>query len=279
MNNKLNQFLLSFVLVLVASFCSFVIAFAGNLTPPAGSPSPTMFSLEQIYNSLAGTSYDSSGFSPNADGNIQEQLKYIASVLPDYPYGDENPEYVAGTAAGAGALLANLNDGLNTAETFEVDDYNNGGAPATGRYETNWTACSSGNGWCGLGVNGEDVASKMDNITGLVWSYPCSGVNCVNMSNETSASYNHANAITNCSSGAHGKSGWRLPTHKELMVAYVNGSYGNLEPVGANIIYWSATSASSGATSVAWRIGLASGSSAGSNKTNLFFVRCVQLAP
>lgn len=286
MNNKLNQFLFSFALVLVASFCSLVIAFAGNLTPPAGSPSPTMFSLEQIYNSLTGTGYDSSGFSPNADGNIHEQLKYIAASLEN-PYGDSNPEFVASTANLPGTLLANTFNGTNTPGTFPggsyatggVDDYNSGGSPPGNRYNTSWTPCNSGNSWCGLGVNGENMAKVKDNITGLVWSFACLGVNCASFDDSSPDGYNHATALANCSSGAHGKSGWTLPHQKHFLQAYINGSYGNVEVAGLNRYYWSATVQST-ATGNGWRVSLSRGDASGINRTTgLVFVRCIHLAP
>lgn len=48
---------------------------AGNLNPGA-SPAATMDSLEDVYNITVGT-YDSSGVSADADGDILEQLKAI----------------------------------------------------------------------------------------------------------------------------------------------------------------------------------------------------------
>lgn len=284
MNNKLNQFLLSFTLVLVASFCSFVIAFAGNLTPPAGTPSPTMFSLEQIYNSLAGTGYDSSGFLPNANGNIQEQLKYIAASLEN-SYGDTNPEFVAGTASLPGTLLVNTFNGTNTAGTFPggsysdggVDDYNNGGSPPDNRYSTGWTPCNSGNSWCGLGINGENMAKVKDNVTGLVWSFACLGTDCASFDDVAPDEYNYYIAKTNCSAGAHGKTGWTLPHQKHLMQAYINGSWGNIEST-SNRYHWSATTVSTG-TGNAWRIPLGNGIAAGQNKNSgLNIVRCIHPA-
>lgn len=278
MNNKLNQFLLSFVLVLVASFCSFVIAFAGNLTPPAGSPSPTMFSLEQIYNSLAGTGYDSSGFSPNADGNIQEQLKYIAGLIDPRAvlgsmFNGGNSTWPGGSQANGGTDDCNLSGDVGLQCST---------APA-GTYQADWITCNSGNSWCGLGVNGENVAKAMDNNTGLVWSYPCSGVNCANMTNETADNYDHDTALVNCISGAHGKSGWHLPHQKQLMMAYIDGSFGNLVPTNETFaaprFYWSATETVSEAGDFAWRTNLARGTTDWRSIFETYRVRCVQLAP
>ncbi len=304
-------------LFLISIICFSAIAFAGNLTPPAGSPTPTMFSLEQIYNSIAGSSYDSSGFNADVDGNVHEQLKYIANIIstrytygdedPDFvlttadgagnydainltpenvangvsfgvgqtgtleegfEYGDDNPEYVAGTADGAGTLLVNLTHGSSG-----KDDYNNGGSPAPDRYATSWTKCNSGNSYCGTSDN---RASAMDNVTGLIWSYPCSGTGCSNMTNETAGTYNWSTARTNCLN----QSPWWPPTQKELMVAYVNGAYGNnaLEIQGTNRSYWSSTLPSAGPTA-AWHVNLSQGITTYSNMLDLKPARCVRLAP
>ncbi len=321
-------------LFLISIICFSTIAFAGNLTPPAGSPAPTMFSLEQIYNSIAGSSYDSSGFNADVDGNVHEQLKYIANIISTrYTYGDEDPDYVlttadgagnydvsnltnstvadgvtfgvsgegellgdtdpelvAGTAEYAGILLKNMANGLNTAGTLTVDDCNaaNGGngsscgTPATGRYATGWTTCNSGNTWCGLGTNGENVAKVKDNVTGLVWSYPCSGTNCSNMSNNTAGTYNWNTAISNCSSGSHGKGGWSLPSQKQLMQAYINGSYGNLlsGSPSASAAAWSSTTLSYLAyNNVRWYVHLVYGSTWQVGGADLLQVYCIQLAP
>ncbi len=314
----------SLPLFLISIICFSAIAFAGNLTPPAGSPSPTMFSLEQIYNSIAGSSYDSSGFSADVDGNVHEQLKYIASIISaGYTYGDEDPDYVLTTADGAGTYDAtnltpeNVAEGIEfgvdsegemlgdtdpeyvvaTAEypgtllynTFNgtrsagsapggsqanggTDDYNNGSAPPSNAYRTSWTKCNSGNSYCGTSDN---RASAMDNVTGLIWSYPCSGTNCSNMTNEAVDTYNHATALTNCSS----KTPWRLPHQKQLMVAYANGAYGNdaLEPQANGRNYWSATTYSPD-TGRAWAVSLSRGVTNDNSKTSSSFVRCVRSA-
>lgn len=95
------------------------------------------------------------------------------------------------------------------------------------------------------------------------------------MTDETDATYNHATALTNCSS----KSPWRLPWQQELMMAYINGAYGNnaLEPQGTNRYYWSATSYST-STSNAWYVSLSLGITYYYVKTYSFYVRCVRSA-
>ncbi len=309
-SNSTSSFLTSLPLFLISIICFSTIAFAGNLTPPAGSPAPTMFSLEQIYNSIAGSSYDSSGFSADVDGNVHEQLKYIASIIsagytygdedPDYvlttadgagnAYGSTNPELVAGTAEAAGSLLKDMFNGTGTTENGGSQE--NGGeedcapsgsdicqSPPSDRYATSWTFCDSDNSYCDTGDN---AAKAQDNATGLVWSYPCSGTNCSNLTNETADTYNwYYQARTVCSSGAHGKSGWSLPHQKQLMQAYINGAYGNLEDTGGNIygtrLYWTATYSTNFASTFAWAVNLARGLTSIYNaETANNYVRCIR---
>lgn len=65
--------------------------------------------------------------------------------------------------------------------------------------------------------------------------------------------------------------GWRLPTQKELMQAYIDGSNFNLTQPGS--AFWSATESS--ATS-AWNVYLYNGTTNANAKTNSFQVRCVR---
>jgi hypothetical protein len=46
-------------------------------------------------------------------------------------------------------------------------------------------------------------------------------------------------------SGINGGGVWRLPTQKELMQAYIDGSYFNLTSVASQDYYWGATLAGS----------------------------------
>ncbi|MEK7616120.1 MAG: tail fiber domain-containing protein [Patescibacteria group bacterium] len=54
--------------------------FAGSLNP-SSSPASTMYTLSQIFNPLASTSYDSSGFSADQNGSVIEILKYVSANL------------------------------------------------------------------------------------------------------------------------------------------------------------------------------------------------------
>ena len=208
-------------------------------------------------------------------------------------YGDTNAAYVLGTASASGTSLVNLYNGTSGAFTGGsqanggADDYNNGGAPSTGRYTMGWTACNAGNNYCGTGDTGADAK---DDSTGLIWSLLCNGAGCDSFSDTTPMTYSWDNSAANnwstaqnatstasglCTNGDHGKTGWFLPHQKQLMQAYIDGSYGNLEASGVSRYYWSATTKSDTATS-AWLTNLSNGSTNYSAKTNATYVRCVR---
>lgn len=194
----------------------------------------------------------------------------------------------------AGTLLANLFNGSLTAGGFTggsqtnggVDDYNAGNAAGrpTDSYSKGWTACTSGaDNYCGTA---DAFADMKDNSTGLVWSKPCSGSGCSTSAEPADTIYSWDNSAANNSSSTasvlcsqnlgttHG-AGWSLPHQKQLMQAYIDGSYGNLEAAGVNRLYWSGTTLSWG-TTYAWYTTLSHGSTYGTLKTNAPYVRCVR---
>ena len=185
----------------------------------------------------------------------------------------------------AGTLLANLFNGSLTAGGFTggsqanggVDDYNNNGARPSDTYSKGWTACNAGNSYCGTSDTGADAK---DDSTGLIWSMPCNGSGCASFSDASPITYSwDSSAVNNnartasqlCSDHA----GWSLPHQKQLMQAYIDGSWGNLEGVSRN--YWSATTRSDGTTN-AWYTNLSIGSTSYNVKTGSNYVRCVRSA-
>ena len=92
------------------------------------------------------------------------------------------------------------------------------------------------------------------------WSWDASGTNNIAVGNKTASQL--------CSDRGNG---WRLPTQKELMQAYIDGSYFNLSQTSTN--FWSATENSS---SNAWIVSLNNGYTISLNKTNYLYVRCVR---
>lgn len=206
-----------------------------------------------------------------------------------YAFGDDDASYVLGTADGAGTALSDMWNGTRTDGGFPggdqenggVDDYNNADPAPADRYAGPWTACDSGNNYCGTGLASADAR---DDSTGLVWSLPCAGVGCTSFSDSSPLTYSWDNSATNnnsqtaqelCSAGSHGESGWTLPNQKQLMQAYIDGSYGNLEASDVNRYYWSSSTVSNSTTN-AWRMGLSFGGTSTNAKTNSNYLRCVR---
>jgi hypothetical protein len=168
-----------------------------------------------------------------------------------------------------------------------VDDYNNAGSAPTDRYSGTWTACTSGaDNYCGTG---DAFADMKDNNTGLVWSKPCSGVGCSTSAEPAGTDYEwtytddadndgmSASVLCSQDRGTTHDAGWSLPHQKQLMQAYIDGSYGNLEATGAggSRYYWSATTNSTGTTS-AWYVYLSDGYTTNGAKSTSTYVRCVR---
>jgi len=168
-----------------------------------------------------------------------------------------------------------------------IDDYNSAGSAPSDRYEATWTACTSENSYCGTG---DAFADAKDENTGLIWSKPCSGSGCSTSAEPADTDYewtytddadnNGLNADVLCSQdlGTTHDAGWSLPHQKQLMQAYIDGAYGNLEPTGVagSRHYWSATTRSNG-TSNAWSTYLSNGNTYYAAKSDSNSVRCVRL--
>jgi hypothetical protein len=97
---------------------------------------------------------------------------------------------------------------------------------------------------------------------GSTWSWDASAATNIAVGNKT--------AITLCS-GMNGGGVWRLPTQKELMQAYIDGSYFNL--TNPSNSFWSATQSSS---TNAWYVALSSGGTGYNAFATLYSVRCVR---
>lgn len=303
-----------------------VVQALGTLTPPSGSPAASSYTLNDIYTRLttnatatAGAHDLSTTTSPAA---TFYSLSDIYSAIPTV-----DPMTVAtGTSylGISGALLGNMFNGScdNSSGDFYaacsyvgasfpggsqahggVDDYNGaglGGARPSDSYATTWTACNSGNSYCGTGDSGADAK---DDATGLVWSYPCSGSDCSSWdtagasTNTTGCLYDGTCAYSTTdtkytwnSGGGNNNShtasvlcsehsGWSLPHQKQLLQAYIDGSYGNLEPQGVYRYYWSATGVSfgtNGHVAYVWLINLSDGYSFDNTESTAHSIRCVR---
>ena len=186
-----------------------------------------------------------------------------------------------------------------------VDDYNGGQIsgdlgvmPADSYVGAGWSdSCTIDDHYCGVGDTAVS-ADKKDNSTGLVWSNLI-GVNTWFWANNcyepSTPTYNPVKCDTagddgcqcvkkpsgskvGCealdSTGGNTLGPWRTPTQKELMQAYINGSWGNLSSAGNG--YWSATTISDD-TRYAWYTYLNNGYTGYNTKTTTSIsVRCVR---
>lgn len=189
-----------------------------------------------------------------------------------------------------------LNGSLATSTAFHaqstggVDDYNNNQTRPADAYATAWTTCAAGNNYCNTGTS---TADMKDNSTGLIWSkWLGSGTtttwfwanNCAypnglpgddGTCNTNTEAACECVKLTSSKTGCDALTGWRLPHQKELMQAYIDGSWGNLS--SANYSYWLATTQSN-STQYAWYVALFYGSTTYNFKTNSgsYRVRCVR---
>ena len=177
-----------------------------------------------------------------------------------------------------------------------VDDCNDDiSVYPTGSYQGSWTDCVEGNNYCETGDS--TYADAKDNQTGLVWSVKLdvagddtqgwfwannciepgeagsNGATCASDGDDGCSCVKKTSSKTGCE--AIGDGNWRLPYQKELMQAYINGSWANLSSAGYP--YWSATTKST-YTRYAWRVSLNTGYTYGSTKTLAtgYRIRCVR---
>ncbi|MDD5072085.1 MAG: DUF1566 domain-containing protein [Patescibacteria group bacterium] len=233
--------------------------------------------------SLAKSGYDSSSFTADQDGNILELLKYMNNRNMFSVVNQKNGSAVGGTDAA-----------FWTQALGGVDDYNDGGSMPTDSFTASWTTCTAANNYC---KTGDSVACagdvcRQDNSTGLIWSdYMGAGASytwfaanncyapdtaenpgtCVNDDDDACQCVKKASSKTGCESLGDGL--WRLPYQKELMQAYIDGSWGNLPHAGST--FWSSTTISN-ATQYAWYTYLHGGYTTNNLKTNTLQARCVR---
>ncbi len=226
--------------------------------------------LLTIYNALTALNYGSTTAGTWGDwGNMWNRVYSAAQ-------GQFNDAKAKGMKSGSGT------GGLSafTQVLGGVDDYNNGGGTPSNSYTSGtWTTCNAGNSYCGTG---RSVAEKQDPNTGLVWSPRLSGLtnwykanNCSN--SDGNPCVKRMSAQTGCE--GYDDLNWRLPSQKELMQSYIDGSNSNLSNPSNN--YWSSNTSSTG-TTYAWYIDLNNGYAANYNTANgkswglSVYARCVR---
>jgi hypothetical protein len=213
-------------------------------TYPGGADNGLTSRILSLSNSLTALGYGSTTNTPDWGAlwnRIATSAEWVPSgsvVAKDVKNGDTFYNGSRSLQTGTGSLGGpcpsdNYVDGNGTPVT-----------PATNCSLT-WTTASPA-------VTGDD---KQDPFTGLIWSdelvtyggtpYFSSDDYQQNLSWAATAGYNYNMSASQLCSGINGGGVWRLPTQKELMQAYIDGSYFNLTSVASQDYYWGATLAGS----------------------------------
>jgi len=277
----------SLFLVYVGVFYYLIPAFAEQKggSPESGADSR----LKTASDSARILGYGSSN--PGTWGDWGEGWNQVYSAAQN-PFNDARADSTKnGTGAGSADCVTTFALNCYTKAKGGVDDYNNNGTIPSDTYKKTWTTCNTGNNYCGTG---RSVAEKQDPNTGLTWSprissssnwftannckYPngLTGDDGVCNTNGEVACYcikhtGGADAKTGCE--AYDDGNWRLPYQKELMLSYIDGSWGNLTSAGN--VYWSGTTFSFN-TQGAWSTSQNGGYTTIDAKTTNSSVRCVR---
>jgi hypothetical protein len=244
---------------------------------------------------------EQSGGSP--ESGASSRLTTLATALTGLNYGSTAPGswgdwgtswnriYSAASKPFNDAVAKTLKNGGNTdypQSVGGIDDYNNNSPIPADSYQASWVTCDAGNNFCGTGRN---VAQKKDANTGLVWSGRISSSanwftanNCQypnGLPGDDGVCNTNGEVACKCVKLASSKTGcdgyddgnWRLPTQKELMMSYIDGSWAQLSDAGN--YYWSSTTNSNN-TQGAWGTYQSIGYTSSNNKTNNYSVRCVR---
>lgn len=203
-----------------------------------------------------------------------------------------NRIYSAATTPFNDALANPLNNGGTIdfpVEIGGVDDHNDDTAIPTDSYQADWIVCTIDNNYCDTGSS---VAEGKDLNTGLIWSPRISAGmtwfganNCLypnglpgsdgvcNVNDEVACKcVKKTESKTGCEGYDDGN--WRLPSQKELLMVYIDGSRGQL--TNGPYLYWSKTTSSSN-TQNAWHTNLNNAVTNTAGKTsNAYSVRCVR---
>ena len=258
---------------------------------------------------IRGTLAEQSGSSPESGST--SKLKTIDTALTNLSYGSIaagswgnwgtmwNRVYSAAQGSFNDALVAGIKNGGGTGAIISpypktlggVDDYNRNQTIPTDTYKKTWITCNSANNYCGTGRSVLNGLVSQDPNTNLVWSPRISssstwfianncivpgdpgslGATCTADTQPGCVCVKNTGTKTGCENYDDGL--WRLPYQKELMQAYIDGSWGNLATAGAS--YWSSTT-NSDYTQNAWYTYLYGGLTYSYTKTTAYSVRCVR---
>lgn len=239
-------------------------------TYPGGEDNGKTSRLKQLSGDLATLGYGS----PSSDPDWGADWNRISSSAKWHPDTGLTPSDVA---AGKSFYNGNRTEQVGTGHlkkscpTQVLVDGHADANQTSNCVDTAWVAASPA-------LTGDD---KKDPATGLVWSrclLRTGGVNDFSTNNSCTTFTGHNGGANNdgltaielCSSRGNG---WRLPTQKELMQAYINGSYFNL----ANVTqaYWSSTRLAPASQSII-RVLLHEGRAEQIGDFNSSSVRCVR---
>jgi hypothetical protein len=223
-------------------------------------------------------------------GTVKNSTAFGVGLTGQYPsatYPLTGAGTVAGTSDVKSGKVAWSNDGTQISGAMVAT----GPCPNQAFYDGSGSATQANNcnqTWVAPGgsIAGTDATGK-DPVTGLIWSqalYLSGSSVAFSASSISSWSWKNtgANNVTvgnltaiqlcNSSSNPAGASVWRLPTQKELMQAYIDGSYWNLTQPNPN--FWSATETNAGSN--AYYTYLYSGTTSSTTETTSYYVRCVR---
>ena len=261
-----------------------------------------LFTVSIVYKQVQVAWAEQGGSSP--ESGATSRLVTLSDALNTLNYGSTaaggwgdwgaswNRIYSAATKPFNDAVANTLKNGGNTdypQSVGGVDDYNNNGVIPADSYQATWTTCNAGNSYCS--TSDATNAEKKDENTGLVWSIRTSSSsnwftanNCQypnGLSGDDGVCNTNGEVACKCVKLTSSKTGcealgdgnWRLPTQKELMMSYIDGSWAQLTNAATN--YWSSTTTST-ATQSSWSTNQNNGGTSSSNKTISTSVRCVR---
>ncbi|TSD05472.1 MAG: hypothetical protein Athens071412_282 [Parcubacteria group bacterium Athens0714_12] len=263
--------------------------YAAPASTALASSTTWTYTRAEYLDALAKSGYSSTTISANIDGNILERLEYL-----------NNRNMFSVVNIKNGSATSPVEDfAFYTQALGGVDDYNDAGARPTDSFAASWTQCAAANNYCKTGDStacAGDVCYQ-DNNTGQIWSdYLDSGTdhnwwwanNCwapeswANPGTCTADGNDACRCVTATSTPnitgckALGDGNWRLPHQKELMQAYIDGSWSSSTVIPhAGNSFWSATTKSNG-THNAWDVYLYHGYTNANLKTNTYDSRCVR---
>lgn len=260
--------------------------------------------IKSLYTTLQGNSYGSDTDTPDW-GTYWNRIKTSAAWVPSGSlaagdvvngktfYNGSRTQQTGtlsftGTATAADVLNGKTFYGNSTTQQTGTADLQTpvGNCPTQQYYDgysalaTQTTNCTASITWTtpADGITGTD---KRDPLSGLIWSQALllnGSTPTFSVSSITSWTWD-ASGANNVTAGSKTAkqlctdrgNGWRLPTQKELMQAYINGSYFNLTQ--PSNYFWSATQNSS---TNAWYVSLRTGFTYYNIMTNSNYVRCVR---